>query len=149
MKKTSDMAAGSAIWLVKSEPSVYSFDELVKDGRTVWDGVRNPEARANLRAMKLGDRVLYYHSNEGKEIVGMAEVVREAYPDPKDEAWSAVDLAPTKRFARPVTLSQVKADERFAAMGLVRRSRLSVSSVTAAELQAVLSLTGKATAIER
>ena len=137
------MPAAARVWLVKSEPSVYAWGQLVKDGHTVWDGVRNAEARTNLRAMKLGDRVLYYHSNEGKEIVGLAEVAREAYPDPKDEAWSAVDLVPRQRLPRPVTLAQVKADARFAEMALVRRSRLSVSSVTAAELKAVLALGGK------
>ena len=136
-----------ATWLVKSEPSVYAWDQLVTDGHTVWDGVRNAEARTNLRAMKKGDRVLYYHSNEGKEIVGVAEVAREAYPEPKAAEWSAVDLVPRKRFARAVTLAQVKADPRFAEMALVRRSRLSVSAVTAAELKVILALAGKLTAV--
>ncbi len=141
------MPSAVRTWLVKSEPSVYAFDQLVADGRTVWDGVRNAEARTNLRAMKRGDRVFYYHSNEGKEIVGLAEVVREAYPDPKDAEWSAVDLVPKQRFTRPVTLAQVKADPRFAEMALVRRSRLSVSAVSAAESKAILGLAGKLTAV--
>ena len=129
-------------WLVKSEPSVYSFDQLVRERRTVWDGVRNAEARTNLRAMKLGDPVLFYHSNEGKEVVGVCEVAREAYPDPAAPDWSAVELVPKSKLPTPVTLAAVKADARFAGMALVRRSRLSVSAVTPAELRVILKLGG-------
>lgn len=134
-----------ATFLVKSEPSVYAWDELVADGRTVWDGVRNYEARNNLRAMKKGDLLLFYHSNEGKEMVGVAKVVREAYPDPKaagtdDADWSAVDVAPVLPLAKPVTLAQVKAHPLLSQMALVKRSRISVVPVTAAELRAVLTL---------
>lgn len=129
------------IWLVKSEPSVYPFERLVADGKTVWDGVRNFEARNNLRAMKKGDVCLYYHSNEGKEIVGIAKVVRTAYQDPgTDEDWSAVDLAPLKKLKKPVGLATVKAHPELSKMALVKRSRISVTPVTEAELSAVLGL---------
>ena len=98
-------------WLVKSEPFKYSWDELVRDGSTYWDGVRNPQARNNLQAMRKGDRVLYYHSNEGKEVVGVAAVTRESYPDPTtdDPRWVVVDLAPETPLAEPVGLAQMKA----------------------------------------
>lgn len=128
-------------WLVKSEPSVYSFDRFVAEKKAVWDGVRNVEARANLRKMKLGDVCFFYHSNVGKAVVGLAKVVREAYQDPttKDD-WSAVDLAPVKAMNAEVTLAQMKADPKLKDMAVVRRSRLSVSSVSARELAHVLSL---------
>jgi predicted RNA-binding protein with PUA-like domain len=129
------------VWLVKSEPSVYAFDQLLADRRTVWDGVRNYEARNNLRAMKRGDLLLFYHSNEGKEIVGLAKVAKAAYQDPKtDEDWSAVDVAPVKRLAVPVTLARIKAHPRLSKMALVKRSRISVVPVTDAELRDVLAL---------
>lgn len=129
------------IWLVKSEPSVYPFDQLVADGKTAWDGVRNFEARNNLRAMKKGDICLYYHSNEGKEIVGVAKVVRPAYQDPTTpDDWSAVDLAPVKKLKKPVGLAVVKAHRELSKMALVKRSRISVTPVTEAELRAVLGL---------
>ncbi len=127
-------------WLVKSEPDVYSFSDLERDKKTRWDGVRNFTARNNLKAMKSGDTVLFYHSNEGKEIVGIATVVKEAYPDPKDKDWVAVDLAPLKPFATPVTLAQVKADKTLADLALVRLSRLSVSPVSPAHFQYLLKL---------
>ncbi len=132
----------TAHWLAKSEPYKYSFDALVRDKRTVWDGVRNFEARNNLRAMKKGDLVLFYHSNEGKEIVGIARVVREAYPDPTapGEDWSVVDVAPVKRLRTPVGLATIKADARLSKMALVRRSRLSVVPVTPAEFDRILEL---------
>src|ERR1700744_1789879 len=116
-----------AYWLVKSEPSVYSWDKFQKDKQTVWDGVRNYAARLHLRAMKKGDEVLFYHSNEGTDIVGIAKVAKEAYQDPttEDEAWVAVDLKPYKRLKNPVSLSQIKADKRLAGMALVRLGRLS------------------------
>ncbi len=134
--------ASASIWLVKSEPSVYAFSRLVDDRKTMWEGVRNFEARNNLRAMKKGDLALFYHSNEGKEIVGVAKVVREAYPDPTaDEGdWSVVDLAPVKALARPVTLVELKAHPVLKDLELVRRSRISVTKVTPRELALVLAL---------
>ncbi len=125
-------------WLVKSEPAKYAWEQFEKDGRTCWDGVRNYQARNNLQAMRNGDWVLYYHSNEGREIVGVAKVVREAYPDPTDPAWVAVDLVPEQKLARPVTLEQIKADPRLAHIGLIRQSRLSVMPVSQAEFDAVV-----------
>jgi len=129
-------------FLAKSEPGVYSWDRFVKEGKAVWDGVRNFEARSNLRAMKKGDLVLFYHSGEGKEIVGVAKVSREAYPDETaDEGdWVSVDLAPVKPLAAKVTLAAVKADPDLAEMALVKRSRLSVSRVTPGEFTRVLKL---------
>jgi predicted RNA-binding protein with PUA-like domain len=118
-------------WLVKSEPNKYSWDELVKDGSTYWDGVRNAEARNNLAAMEKGDLVLYYHSNEGKEVVGVAKVVKESYQDPTtdDERWLVVDLAPVKALKRPVTLQEIKASKSLAKIKLVTHSRLSVMPI--------------------
>jgi predicted RNA-binding protein with PUA-like domain len=124
-------------WLIKSEPSVYSFEQLVADGRTVWDGVRNFEARNNLRAMKEGDTCLFYHSNEGKAVVGIAKVVREAYPDPRDAEWSAVDVAPVRALATPVTLADMRDDRALANMAMVRRPRISVTPVTPDEFEAI------------
>ena len=134
----------AAHFLAKSEPDVYSWDRLVKDGKTVWDGVRNFEARGNLRAMKKDDLVLFYHSGEGKAIVGIAKVQREAYPDAsaKEGDWVAVDLAPVKPLAKEVTLAAVKADAALADMAIVKKSRLSVSRVTPAEFARVLKLAG-------
>lgn len=133
-----------AHFLVKSEPYKYAFADLVRDRKTVWDGVRNFEARNNLRAMKKGDLVLYYHSNEGKEIVGVAKVARTAYPDATatDGDWSVVDLAPVKALAEPVTLAQLKADPAFAEMALIKRSRISVVPVSAVHFKRVLKLSG-------
>jgi predicted RNA-binding protein with PUA-like domain len=127
-------------WLVKSEPSTYSWNDLVRDKRTRWDGVRNFEARNNLRAMKKGDLVLFYHSGEGKEIVGVAKVVAESYPDPtaQDGDWSVVDLAPEKALARPVTLAALKADKALANMAVVRKGRISVTPVRPDELARIL-----------
>ena len=131
------------VWLVKSEPSVYAYEQLVADRRTSWDGVRNYEARNNLRAMKKGDLCLFYHSNEGKEIVGVAKVARTAYQDPKtDDDWSAVDLAPSKKLMRPVTLAEIKAHPRLSKMQLVKRSRISVVPVSEDELREVLAVAG-------
>jgi len=129
-------------WLVKSEPFKYSWDQFVTDGKARWDGVRNFEARNNLRAMKKGDLALFYHSNEGKEIVGVAVVVKEAYPDPTaDEGdWSAVDLAPKKALVLPVSLATIKADEKLTEIEMLRRSRLSVTKVLRAELTHILKL---------
>jgi predicted RNA-binding protein with PUA-like domain len=133
-----------AYWLAKSEPSTYSWDQLVKDKQTVWDGVRNYAARLHLRAMKKGDEVLFYHSNEGTEIVGIARVAKEAYQDPstKDD-WSAVDLKPYKKLKKPVSLAQVKADKRLANMALVRLGRLSVQPVTDAEWKIIMEMAGE------
>lgn len=133
-----------AYWLVKSEPFVYSWSQLTKDKSTCWDGVRNFSARLNLRAMKKGDQVFFYHSNEGTEIVGIAKIIREAYPDPtaKEGDWSAVDIAPVKTLKKPVPLATIKADKRLASMALVRISRLSVSPVTEKEWDAILNLAG-------
>lgn len=130
-----------AYWLIKSEPFVYSWDELVKDGRTCWDGVRNYSARINLRAMKKGDLAFYYHSNEGKEIVGIAKVVREAYQDPTtDEDWSAVDFAPVSPLRHPVTHARIKLEPSLASMALMRLSRLSVQPVTETEWKKIQQL---------
>jgi predicted RNA-binding protein with PUA-like domain len=127
-------------WLVKSEPSSYSWANLVADGKTAWTGVRNYTARNNLRAMRKGDAVFFYHSVEGKEIVGIAKVVREAYPDStaKEGDWSAVDLAPEKPLPKPVTLDQIKQNPKLKEMTLLRLSRLSVQLVTSAEFDEVL-----------
>jgi len=129
-------------WLVKSESSAYSWQDLVRDKRTRWDGVRNFEARNNLRAMKKGDLVLYYHSGEGKEIVGIAKVVRESYPDPtaREGDFSAVDLAPHKSLARAVPLATLKADQACANLAVVRKPRISVVPVAAHELARILEL---------
>ncbi len=136
--------AKHAHFLVKSEPSAFSFDQLVKDGRATWDGVRNFEARNNLRAMKKGDLVLFYHSNEGKAVVGVARVSREAYPDPTSkEDWTAVDIEPVKALKRPVTLDEMRGHELLGKMVLFRKSRLSVVPVTDEEFEAVVALGGK------
>jgi predicted RNA-binding protein with PUA-like domain len=127
-------------WLIKSEPSTYSFARLVAEGRTVWDGVRNFEARNNLRAMKKGDLCLFYHSNEGKAVVGVARVSREAYPDPHDADWTAVDVEPVRALARPVTLDEMRSDRVLSAMAMVRRPRISVTPVTPEEYDGVLAL---------
>jgi predicted RNA-binding protein with PUA-like domain len=120
-----------AHWLVKSEPFKYAWDDFVKDGSTYWDGVRNAQARNNLREMKVGDAVLYYHSNEGKQIVGIAKVTRRAYPDPTsdDERWVVVDLAPVRALEVPVTLAQIKSDRELQHIALVTHSRLSVMPI--------------------
>src|SRR5712671_1441650 len=114
-------------WLVKSEPEAYSWAQFVKDGKTAWTGVRNFAARLHLRAMKLGDRVLFYHSGEGKDVVGLAKVVKAAYADPTAEEgdWSCVDLAPIKPLASPVTLATIKADKVLKEMVLAKQTRLS------------------------
>jgi predicted RNA-binding protein with PUA-like domain len=131
-------------WLVKQEPDSYSWSDFVKDGKTAWTGVRNFAARLNLRAMKKGDRVFYYHSNVGKEIVGLARVVKEAYPDPTatEGDWSCVDLAPEKPLKRAVGLDVMKADKFLKEMKLVKQSRLSVSPVTKEQFARVLELSG-------
>jgi predicted RNA-binding protein with PUA-like domain len=119
-------------WLLKSEPFKYSWDMMVRDGRTHWDGVRNHQAALNLKAMRVGDKAFFYHSNEGKEIVGIVEIVREAYPDPGDEAgrFVMVDVAPVAPVARAVTLAEMKARPDLADLALIRQSRLSVVPVS-------------------
>jgi predicted RNA-binding protein with PUA-like domain len=135
----------SAHWLLKSEPSKYSFERLIADGRTSWDGVRNFEARNNLRAMKKGDLCLYYHSNEGKAVVGLARVAREAYPDPTtDEDFSAVDVEPVRALARAVSLDELRGHRALTKMMIFRRPRLSVVPVTQEEFELVLTLSKKA-----
>ncbi len=127
------------MWLLKTEPGEYSFDDLESEGRGRWDGVRNPVALRNLRAMKKGDRVLVYHTGGEKAVVGTAEVVREAYPDPKakNERLVVVDVEPRGRLARPVTLAEIKAMPEFAESPLVRQGRLSVVPITAAQWKAI------------
>jgi predicted RNA-binding protein with PUA-like domain len=129
-------------WLVKSEPFKYSWDQFVKEGSTYWNGVRNYQARNNLRAMKKGDQVFYYHSNEGLEIVGIAKVVKEAYQDPTtdDERWSVVDIAPVKKLKRAVSLEEIKQDKRLREIALIRQSRLSVMPVTEEEFDAIVEM---------
>lgn len=132
-------------WLVKSEPDAYSWDDLVKDGKTAWTGVRNFQARNHLKAMKKGDIVFFYHSVTGKCIVGEAEVAREAYPDAtaKEGDWVCVDLKPLKPLVRPVSLEEIKKEEMLAEVGLLRQSRLSVMPLKASEYKTILSLAKK------
>jgi len=134
-----------AYWLVKSEPFKYSWDQFVKDGQTFWDGVRNYAARNNLKAMKKGDQVFFYHSNEGLEIVGIAKVVKEAYQDPTtdEDAWVVVDLKPVKKLKKPVSLKEIKAEERLKNMDLLRLGRLSVGTVKDEEWKVVMEMAGE------
>lgn len=129
-------------WLVKSEPFKYSWDKFNKDGRTFWDGVRNYQARNNLREMKEGDLVLFYHSNDGKNVVGIAKVVREFYQDPTtdDVNWVVVDLAPVEALKNPVSLEQIKAEESLKDISLVRQGRLSVMPLRADEFDKILEM---------
>ena len=134
------MPKSVSYWMVKSEPDSYAWSQLVADGRTAWTGVRNFAARLHLRAMRPGDVVLFYHSVEGKEVVGIAKVVAEAYPDPtaSEGDWSCVDLAPVKALKHPVTLAEIKTNPRLKEMKLLRQSRLSVAPVAAAEYEEIL-----------
>jgi predicted RNA-binding protein with PUA-like domain len=129
-------------WLVKSEPFKYSWEKFNKDGRTFWDGVRNYQARNNLKAMKEGDLVLFYHSNEGKNVVGVAKVVKEFYQDPTtdDTNWVVVDLVPVETLKNPVSLEQIKAEEALKDISLVRQGRLSVMPLKAAEFDKILEM---------
>jgi predicted RNA-binding protein with PUA-like domain len=133
-----------AYWLIKSEPEVYSWDQLVKDKHTRWDGIRNYAARLHLRAMRKGDPVFFYHSNKGTEIVGIASVVKEAYQDPTttDPAWFAIDVKPLKKFVKPVSLEQIKKEKKLSSMALVRISRLSVQPVTEVEWNIIMKMGG-------
>ena len=133
-----------AHWLIKSEPSAYAWDQLVKDKRTSWTGVRNPQASLNLKAMKPGDLCFFYHSNEGKEIVGIAEIIKEAYPDPTDKTgkFVCVDIKADKPLKTPVTMAAIKADKRLVDMALVKYSRLSVQPVTSDDWKIVCKMGG-------
>ena len=128
-------------WLIKSEPAAYSWDDLVKDGETLWDGIRNHRAAGNLRTMKPGERAFFYHSVTGKEIVGIVEISEAGLPDPKDSAWAAVKVRPVRPLERPVTLAEIKADKALAEeVELVRLSRLSVAEVRPREWDRVLEM---------
>lgn len=128
-------------WLVKQEPEAYSFDALTKDGRTDWTGVRNFQARNNLRAMKNGDKVLYYHTGAEKSVVGIAEVSREVFPDPTDEKWIAVEIKPLEKFAKNVSLEQIKGEKSLENIALIKQSRLSVMPLTEKEFEVILKMT--------
>ncbi len=132
-------------WLMKSEPDAFSWDDLVKQGRAEWDGVRNHTAQRNMKEMEVGDRVFFYHSNIGLEVVGIMEVVRTAEPDSTDETgrWIAVEVAPVKKVARPVTLKQIKAEPALAKMEIIRQSRLSVAPVQPEEFRKILEMAGE------
>ncbi len=127
-------------WLVKQEPEKYSFDDLVKDKKTVWDGVRNYQARNNLRDMKKGDQVLFYHSVSEKSVVGLAQVSKENFADPNDEKWLAVELKPVEKFKKTVTLDEIKSDKTLENIALIKQSRLSVMPLTRKEFEKILKL---------
>jgi len=131
-----------SFWIIKQEPSQYNWKQFEKDRETYWDGVRNYQARNNLKKMKIGDNLLFYHSVIGKEIVGIAEVTREAYPDPTtdDERWVVVDLKPIKPFKVPVTLEEIKAHKELSEIALIKQARLSVMPITKKEFQVLLNL---------
>jgi predicted RNA-binding protein with PUA-like domain len=131
-----------AYWLMKSEPSSYGWDDLVRDGATEWDGVRNPTARINLRAMKIGDEAFFYHSMDERQIVGIMRIVREARPDAKDPNWVSVRVEAVRRIP-PVTLKAIKAEPKLAQMELLRQSRLSVAPVRDEEWKRVLAMAGE------
>jgi predicted RNA-binding protein with PUA-like domain len=133
-----------AYWLVKSEPSTYSWDRLVKEGKTHWDGVRNHQAAANLKSMKAGDRVFFYHSNEGLAVVGIAEVAKTAYPDASDKTgkFVMVDLKPGMALKQPVTLATIKAEPKLKDIALIRQSRLSVMPIEAAAWKLICKMGG-------
>lgn len=130
-------------WLVKSEPDVYSWEDLVKDKKTTWDGVRNFQARNNLKAMKKGDLAFFYYSNEGKAIMAIVEVSKEAFPDPKDAHWVAVEIKPQALLKSPVSLATIKADKKLDSMALVTHSRLSVQPVKPEEFDYIIALSEK------
>lgn len=132
-------------WLVKSEPFKYSWEKFEKEKKTFWDGVRNYQARNNLQSMKKGDLVLFYHSNEGMEVVGIAEVIKEFYQDPttEDTRWVAVDLKPKKKLKKPVTLSEIKSDPLLTQIALVRQGRLSVMPLTQIEFDRILEMSAR------
>jgi predicted RNA-binding protein with PUA-like domain len=127
-------------WLLKTEPDTYSWEDLVRDKKTTWDGVRNFQARTNLKNMKKGDVVFIYHTGDEKSIIGKAKVLKEHYPDPKEKDWVVIDLAPDKKLKKPVSLSQIKADKRLTDMVLVRAARLSVQPVKPGEFDLIISM---------
>ena len=131
-----------AYWLMKSEPGSYSWEDLVRDGATEWDGVRNPAARLHLKAMKAGDEAFFYHSGDEQAVVGIMRIVREAAPDPKDPSWVSVAVEPVRPVEPPVTLKAIKAEPKLAKMELIRQSRLSVSPVRNEEWKAILKMAG-------
>jgi predicted RNA-binding protein with PUA-like domain len=136
------MTKKSKYWMVKQEPETYSWDDFVSDGRTDWSGVRNYQARNNLRQMKVGDKVLFYHSGKEKAVVGLAEVVKSAYPDPtaNDSQWVAVDLKPTKALGTPVPLAAIRYDNRLSQLPLIRQSQLSVMSLDKDEFDVIVGM---------
>lgn len=127
-------------WLLKTEPGTFSWEDLVRDKKAVWDGVRNFQARKNLKAMAKGDMALIYHTGEEKAVVGIATITREGYPEPKDQAWTAVDLAPKRALKKPVSLAAIKADKSLSKMVLVKAARLSVQPVRKEEFDHILSM---------
>lgn len=127
-------------WLLKTEPDTFSWDDLVRDKKTGWDGVRNFQARSHLKAMKKGDLAFVYHTGEEKSVVGVAKITKENYPDPKDNEWVAVEIAPVNKLKNPVALAQIKADKRFTNMVLVKASRLSVQPVKKEEFDMIVAL---------
>ncbi len=127
-------------WLLKTEPDTYSWDDLTKDKKTTWDGVRNFQARSNIKAMKKDDVVFIYHTGEEKAIIGLAAITKEHFPDPKDKEWAAIEVTPKQKLKNPVSLAQIKADKRLSDMVLVRAARLSVQPVTKKEFEIVLDL---------
>jgi predicted RNA-binding protein with PUA-like domain len=129
-----------SFWLLKTEPETYSWDNLISDKKTVWDGVRNFQARSHLKSMKKGDSVFFYHTGDEKSIVGIATVAKESYPDPKDKDWVVIDLVPEKKLKKPISLAQIKADKRLADMVLVRAARLSVQPVKKEEYDLIIAL---------
>jgi predicted RNA-binding protein with PUA-like domain len=131
-----------AYWLMKSEPGTYAWEDLVRDGKTEWDGVRNPAARLHLKAMKAGDEAFFYHSGDVRAAVGIMRVTREARPDPKDANWVSVAVEPVRPLDQPVTLKAIKAEPKLAKMELIRQSRLSVSPVRGEEWKTILKMSG-------
>jgi len=127
-------------WLVKQEPESYSFDDLLRDGKTDWTGVRNYQARNNLRAMRAGDKLLFYHSGAEKSVVGLAEVSREEFPDPTDEKWIAVEIKPVEKLSKPVALTEIKSEKSLENIALIKQSRLSVVPLTKAEFEVIKKL---------
>ena len=130
-------------WMVKQEPEKYSFDDLLKDGATVWDGVRNYQARNNLREMRVGDQVLFYHSVSEKAVVGLAQVSRQSFTDPTDEKWLAVEIKPVEKFAKAVTLDEIKAVKGLENIALIKQSRLSVMPLTETEFETILKIANR------
>jgi len=127
-------------WMIKQEPEAYSFDDLIADGKTDWTGVRNFQARNNLRAMRAGDKVLFYHSVSEKAVVGLAEISREEFADPTDDKWIAVEIKPIEKFTKPVSLEQIKAEKSLIDIALIKQSRLSVLPLTKKEFEVIYGL---------